>query len=290
MKGLRIIKAHIWRETLTSALERASFSLRGDVLDKFRKILSSFDNELSRDLMSILLENSRISFDGKVPICQDTGYVQIYVRLGNKVVLDFDVQEETNRVVAEFYVSRKLRKSMMDSVHKTNTGNNMPAFLDFEFFLGDWVEGVVQIKGGGSENSTKLRMMLPTSSIEDVIDWVVEELVEIGSKSCPPMLIGVGIGGNSEEALSMSRRALLYRIGEFSDGILGWAEKEIIRKVNEVGVGMAGMGVGPTVLSAKILTKPCHIATMPVALSVMCNAVRQANFRIGGGSGGGEND
>lgn len=268
------------RESLRAAIIRANFHLRGDLQDYFVDFTSRVTNEQAESVR-VYLENSRLAREEKRGLCQDTGYVQIYLTLGNQVVFDFDFQSVCDEVVAEVYDEFSLRKSLAKSVSRENTKKNTPAFINVELTNGNEFSVQLLLKGGGSENVTRAAMLLPTLSQNELIDWFVESVSLAGAKACPPYILGIGIGGTLEKAVGMSKKMLLQTM---QNAEMNETEAEIaatvMEKSNRLSIGFQGLKFGETVIGAVAREMPCHIATLPVALSIGCNSVRQAEFSL----------
>lgn len=279
---MRIISEVDFVRAFTESLVRANFELREDMTEHFRALSGQLLSQPEAGAVAgIFLQNVELAKNENRAICQDTGYVQVYIEFGNEVQIPFSLSKTINRTIAEVYDRNRLRKSIAGSVDRKNTGDNTPAFIHYDFVDGDTFHVQLMLKGGGSENVTKAGYLLPTAGTEQMVDWVSEAVKSAGAKGCPPYLLGVGIGGTLEKALHYSKRLLLNRIGESrmneEEAALAAA---MLAKTNLLKIGFQGMGFGQTVLSVQVKTIPCHIATLPIAVSIGCNAVRQGEFRL----------
>ncbi|NPV02134.1 MAG: fumarate hydratase [Brevinematales bacterium] len=263
------------------ALVHASFNLRPDVLAYFKRLRDEAAQDIQKETVNIFIDNSITACAEKRGVCQDTGYVQLYLRIGADTLIDCDLQESADRMTAEVYSSMFLRASIADPITRRNTETNTPVFVHTETGGAEGLDGHIMIKGGGSENLTRTAALLPTLGKDDIAGWAIEQVLAAGSKGCPPYLVGVGIGGTFEKAVHWSKRVLLRTIGE--EG-MSPEEREIAgmikAEVNRKGKGFQGMRFAETVMDVQVRTNPCHIATLPVAVSIGCNAVRQARFII----------
>lgn len=278
---MKIVTEAEYSSKLKNALIEANFNLREDIRDYLSALREKINDPDRKASVEIFVENAACAAKENRAVCQDTGYVELFVDLGGDVRLEFDLRETTGRVVAEVYDAYKLRKSIAHPVTRLNTKTNAPAFLDVELTVGDTFKVSVLLKGGGSENSAKAGFLLPTDGEDRIVDWVVDHVRAVGSKSCPPYLIGVAVGGTLAESAKASKKLLLERMGSHSgDEIERRLEEKILTKTNELPIGFQGLRFGETVLSVRVKAIPCHIATLPIAVAIGCNAVRQVEFEI----------
>ncbi|MGC8765615.1 MAG: fumarate hydratase [Brevinematia bacterium] len=264
-----------------AALSEAHFKLRDDIKDFFLTLKENLSSENERKIVNIFIENFMIAEDEKRALCQDTGYLQLFVEIGRDVKLEFDIQSTADEITADFYTKNYLRSSLIHPLTKQNTGNNTPVFVDYLITEGDKLRVDILVKGGGSENATRTRLLLPALQQKKIEDIIVEEIKALGSKACPPYILGICIGGNLEKALYQSKRLLLYKTYEnpMSEEEISLAES-LKDKLNRLPIGFQGLKFGPTVIDLKLKILPSHIATLPLAISVGCNSVRQASFVI----------
>lgn len=278
---MRVISRGDFEEAFRNALTQAGFQLREDILAYLNDLKKSSQDDSQKKMIDIYLDNARIACEESRGICQDTGYVQVYIKQGYSVSFDFNPETLINSIVAEVYESNQLRKSMAHPLTRENTGNNTPAFVNIEYANDETLELTIMLKGGGSENVTRSGLLLPTTNEESIVDWVTQAVSNAGAKACPPYLIGVGIGGSLEKALSISKRQLLWSLDE--DGMDERERRlsvEIMRRLNDLPIGFQGLKFGDTAMAVKLKTLPCHIATLPIAVSIGCNVVRQASIII----------
>jgi len=264
---------------MEEALHTAHFSLRPDVVQYFETWKQRLPEQAQR-IVDIYQENALIARQEERALCQDTGYVQVYLYHG-RVCVDFPLQATIEEVVRSFYTRYHLRMSLAHPITRENTGDNTPVFITTEWTETHTLEGVVLVKGGGSENVTRSRLFLPTDGRERIEEWIEEEMRQIGSKGCPPYLLGVGIGGTLEKAVSMSKQMLVKPIGYVSPDPLAYEiARRLKQRINALPTGFQGLGFGETVMDVFVRILPCHIATLPVAFSVGCNSVRQGHFSL----------
>lgn len=237
----------------------------------------------AREVLDLLVENTRVAARQGLPLCQDTGMVVVFAEVGEEVCLRGSLQAAVDAGVAEAYRHGYLRPSVLaDPLRRdSNTGDNTPAILHWEQVPGDRLTLHVAAKGGGSENQSALWLLSPSQGREGIVGGIVERICEAGGRPCPPLVLGVGLGGNFETAPLLAKKALFRPLGQPSpDPALADLEQEILQRVNETGVGPLGLGGDTTALAVHVLSAPCHLATLPVALNVQCHAARHATVVI----------
>jgi fumarate hydratase subunit alpha len=256
---------------------RANTHLPEDIEAKLRKSLETETSNLGRILLGQLIQNSDLAKETGLPICQDTGIAVVFVEFGNDVHFGFDVTDAINEGVARGYKDGYLRKSMLvNALDRRNTGDNTPAVIHFEPVTGETLKITVLPKGGGSENASRIAMLTPAQGKSGVIEFVTDIVRHNGPKSCPPLVIGVGLGGSFEECAYLAKKALISSTPpEFME-----LTKEILDACNKTNIGVNGLGGSTTVLDVKILGTGCHIATMPVAVNICCHACRHAEGEL----------
>ncbi|MBT9175357.1 MAG: L(+)-tartrate dehydratase subunit alpha [candidate division WS2 bacterium] len=228
-------------------------------------------------MLQQLLENARIAREEAVPICQDTGSAVVFVEVGQEVhIVDGLLRDAIDAGVAKGYTEGYLRASMLSHpLNRKNTGNNTPAVIYTELVPGDNIKITVVPKGGGSENMSSLKMLKPSDGVEGVKNFVVEAVRQAGSNPCPPIVIGVGIGGTFEQVALLAKKALLRPIFEHSSNPdNAKLEQELLESVNNTGIGPQGLGGRITALWVNVETFPAHIASLPVAININCHACR----------------
>ena len=264
----------------------ANMYLPEDVAESLRKARAAEKLGRAQSLYDEIIENAKLAADKYMPICQDCGMAVLFIELGQDLHVEGgDLEEAVNEGVRRAYREGYLRKSVVRDplADRRNTGDNTPAVIHWKIVPGNAIDITITPKGMGSENMSRIFMLKPADGAEGVVRSVVETVREAGSNPCPPIVIGVGIGGNFETAPLAAKEALLVPCG-VRNPIEYYAklEEEILREVNKLGIGPSGCGGTVTVLDAHIVTKPTHIAGMPVAVNICCHALRHAHGRIEG--------
>jgi fumarate hydratase subunit alpha len=252
--------------------------LPDDVKAALRSALEKEESPLGREILQVILDNHDIAENGNMPICQDTGAAIVFLEVGQEVHLTGGALEDAvNEGVRQGYRDGYLRKSMVGDpvLKRKNTTDNTPAIIYTRIVPGDKVRITFAPKGGGAENMSEVRMMTAADGIEGVKDFVVDRVSRSGGNPCPPIVVGVGIGGSFERSALLAKEALMRPIGEPNpDPEFDLVEKELLRRINNLGIGPQGLGGRTTALAVHIRTVPCHIASMPVAVNVQCHASR----------------
>ncbi|OGP88520.1 MAG: fumarate hydratase [Deltaproteobacteria bacterium RBG_16_48_10] len=253
-----------------------------DVLQAFDRALEKEESPLGIEILRELKENARIARDEKVPICQDTGFAVIFVELGQDVhLVGGNLKEAIFEGVRQGYRDGYLRKSICHPFTRVNTGDNTPAIIHTEIVPGEKVKITVAPKGGGSENMSRVTMLAPSEGIEGIKRFIVQRVKESGSNPCPPTIVGVGIGGNFEQAALLAKKSLLRPLGSRNpDPELEKLESETLTEINKLGIGPQGLGGRTTSLAVHILMMPCHIASFPLAVNIQCHAQRHKEVVI----------
>ena len=262
---------------------QANIELSPDMRLAMERACETETDSLGKKVLSQLSENSRIAKDELIPICQDTGMAVVFLEVGQDVHLTRGgLTEAVNAGIAKGYTEGYLRKSVVgDPLLRVNTGDNTPAVIHTEIVPGDQVRITLAPKGFGSENMSRLFMLKPSDGIEGVKKAVLEAVREAGPNACPPLVIGVGIGGTFEKAAELSKRALLVPVGERSDKPhIAFLEEELLGMINALGIGPAGLGGRTTALDIHILTYPTHIAGLPAAVNLCCHVNRHVTKTI----------
>jgi fumarate hydratase subunit alpha len=254
----------------------ASFELSPAVTEKLRRAAEEETSPTGRAVFAELLENARIAREERVPMCQDTGLAVVFVEVGQDCLLtDGGLVDAVNEGVRSAYEGGYLRKSCCDPFSRANTRDNTPAIVHTSVVPGDRVKIVAMPKGGGSENCSALKMLSPSQGIEGVREFVLDTVRAAGPNPCPPVIVGVGIGGNFETSALLSKEALMVPLGERNgDPRVAELETELLRLANESGIGPGGYGGRITALDVHVKMLPCHIASLPVAVNIQCHAHR----------------
>ena len=262
----------------------ANYYIGEDITDKLKEFSKTEKSETAKEVLSILLENYELAAKEKMPSCQDTGIAVVFVKIGQDIhLVGGDFIEAINEGVRQGYKDGYLRKSMVDDpiIERKITNDNTPAMIYTDIVPGDKLEITIAPKGGGSENMSEVKMMKAADGIEGVIDFVVDRVRRSGGNPCPPIIVGVGLGGNFKQSALLAKKSLLRNLNEENSNPK-WAkvEAEILEKINNLGIGPQGLGGNTTALAVHILAKPCHIATMPVAVNIQCHAARHKSVII----------
>ncbi len=268
------------RDAVEGLCLKANFELRKDILDALRSALKRETTRRAKGILKTLIENARIAKKGSLAICQDTGMVFVHLEIGQDVRLTGgNLCKAINDGVREAYSKGYLRKSVVsDHFSRANTKTNTPAVIVTEIVDGDRIRIIVSPKGFGSENNSRIKMLTPTASIEDMKNFIIGVAEEAGPDACPPFVLGVGIGGTFEMASGLAKRALLKPIDRVNpDKHLARLEKELVEEINSLGIGPMALGGKTTVLGVNILEYPTHIAGFPVAVNMSCHATRSAS-------------
>jgi len=272
---------------ITDAVEKmcmeANYFLGNDVLNKLKEAKDEEVSPVGKSVIDQILQNHEIARNEEVPMCQDTGLVVIFLEVGTEVNFQGDIYEAIQEGVRRGYSRGFLRKSIVKHpLDRVNTKDNTPAVIHTKLVPNsDKVKIIVAPKGGGSENMSLVKMLKPADGVEGVKDLVVETIKNAGGNPCPPIVVGVGIGGSFEKAALLAKEALMRDINDVNENeIEAKLEEELLELVNNTGVGPMGMGGIKTALSVKVKTYPCHIASLPVAININCHAARHKEMEI----------
>ena len=237
---------------------------------------------LGKEVLDKIIENATLAKEKRLPVCQDTGLSQVFLTIGSEVWFEGDIYEAVNEGVRRAYCGGYLRKSVVrHPLDRVNTKDNTPAIVHIKIVPGDIFKIDVAPKGGGSENMSAVKMMIPADGEKGIIDFVLDTVLSAGGKPCPPIIVGVAIGGSFEKCALLAKEALLREIDDESDDeIARGLEKKLLEKINDTGVGPMGFGGTKTCLAVKVNVHPCHIASMPVAISIQCHAARHKSCLI----------
>jgi fumarate hydratase subunit alpha len=255
----------------------ANYELEKDVLDAIGKGLEREESPVGKEILAQLLENAEIAKSEKMPICQDTGLTVVFLEIGQEVrITGGNLEAAIDEGVRKGYTEGYLRKSVLgDPLKRVNTKDNTPAVVHVRIVPGDSFRIWVVPKGGGSENMSKIAMLKPADGVEGVKKFVLETVRTASANPCPPIVVGIGVGGTFEQCALNAKRALLRSIGsKHADSFYAELEKELLERVNDIGVGPQGLGGRITALAVHIEVAPCHIASLPVAVNINCHAAR----------------
>ena len=280
---MREIHSNIIKQKTKALLLDANYHLSKDVKKKIEEYKEKENNENAKDILNIILENVDLAAKKEVAICQDTGMCVVFLQIGQEVIITGDyIEDAINEAVREAYEEGYLRKSVVrDPLDRVNTKDNTPAIIHYEIVKGDKIKISVMPKGFGSENMGALKMLKPSDGVEGVKEFVIQTVKDAGPNPCPPIIVGIGIGGTMEKAVYLSKKALLRNMDNSNDNpYYGELEKELLNSINELGIGPQGLGGITTALGVKIETYPTHIAGLPVAINITCHASRHKEVII----------
>ena len=274
---MRIINIKEIIKTVKELSIEANYYLPDDIKEAIEKAEKNEKWPIANNILNKIIENSHIAAREKIPICQDTGMACVFVDIGQDVhIIGGNLEEAINEGVRQGYEEGFLRKSVVkDPLHRVNTNDNTPALIYYNIVPGDKVKIIVSPKGFGSENMSRIVMLKTSDGLEGVKNFVLETVRIAGPNPCPPIVIGIGIGGNFDKVAYLAKKALLRYVNEKNvDEFYGNLEKELLEEVNKIGIGPQGFGGKTTALALNIETYPTHIAGLPVAVNINCHATR----------------
>jgi len=275
---MRTVKAGSITEAVSRLFKQANYELDGDVLAALERARQDEESPQGREVIDTILKNAAVASDEGLPLCQDCGIAVVFLELGQDLnIVGGDLNDAVNEGVRRAYNQGYLRKSMVSRPFsdRLNTGDNTPAVIHTDIVPGDKLKITVMPKGGGAENMARLGILLPASGRQGVVEFVISAVEEAWSKPCPPVIVGVGIGGTAEKAMALAKKALLRRVGEPApDAETAGLEKEILEKVNNLGIGPMGYGGRITALAVHVESFPAHITALPVAVNLQCHSAR----------------
>jgi fumarate hydratase subunit alpha len=275
-----MIMRDIHVDEISEVIERlfidANYDLPEDVVRRFNEGLAQEKSPVGKEVFQELLVNARLAKDERIPICQDTGLAITFLEIGQDAhVVGGTLDDAVSEGVRRAYKKGYLRKSVCDPFTRKNTGDNTPPILHVKVVAGERIRIVVMPKGGGSENYSEVRMLVPSDGVEGVKKFVLDMVSKAGANPCPPITVGVGIGGNFETCALLSKEALMLPFGvRNTDPFLKELELSMLADVNALGIGPEGYGGTVTALDVHIKAQPCHIASLPVAVNIQCHAHR----------------
>lgn len=263
--------------TIKSMIIETTKTLDKSVVDKLVFAYDHEHNPLAKNVLSKIIENQEIAKSENIPLCQDTGVVVCFIEIGRDLVFDYDLTDAINEGVRKGYVEGFLRKSIVKHpLNRINTLDNTPAIIHYDFIPGSQLVIHLAPKGGGSENMSTLKMLSPSDGREGIIQFVLDTIRNAGGRPCPPIIVGIGIGGNFEHVAYLAKKAIFRHIDDESpveeDRLL---EIELLERINQLDVGPMGLGGDTTALAVKVNSAPCHIASLPVAINLQCHSARK---------------
>ncbi len=255
----------------------ASTDLGEDVIKAVEEAKKKEESPVGKSILDQITENAKIAKNEQAPMCQDTGLAVLFCELGQDLhITGGDFQEALNEGIRRGYKDGYLRKSVLgDPIERKNTGDNTPAVIHTEIVPGDKLKIIMAPKGGGSENMSEVKMMKPSDGIDGVRQFVLERVLKSGGNPCPPIIVGVGIGGTFEKCAYLAKKALLREVGDrHPNKFYADLELELLDKINKLGIGPQGLGGTTTALDVHVEVHPCHIASLPAAVNTQCHAAR----------------
>ena len=274
-------------EEITDTVEKicidANYNLGDDLVVSLQNALNEEESPLGKEVIAQILENAEIGKSEQVPVCQDTGFAVVFVEIGQEVAIEGQsLQEAINEGVRRGYKNGYLRKSIVKSpLDRVNTGDNTPAVIHTDIVPGDKLKITFIAKGGGCENMSRTAMLTPAQGRNGVIDFVVNTVKDAGANPCPPIIVGVGLGGTFEYVTLLSKKAILRPVGSHNkDSNTANLEADLLEEINKLGIGPQGFGGKITALAVHVETYPCHIASLPVAVNIECHSHRPKSIVI----------
>ena len=279
---MREIQAELLTNTVAQMCIRANYDLPRDVLRQLQSAQAAEPWPAAQEILRQILENAELAAANAQPICQDTGMACVFVELGHDVHIDGDLTTAVNEGVRRGYEKAYLRKSITaDPLQRVNTGDNTPAFLTVHLVPGDGCQITVAPKGAGSENMSRLTMLKPADGVQGVKDFVLDTVKQAGANPCPPIILGIGIGGSFDHCAALAKQALLRPLDVPNpDPYYAALEKELLDAINATGFGPQGFGGATTCLGVAIEQKPTHVACLPVAVNISCHVTRRASCTL----------
>ncbi len=276
MKTISADKIH---KAIVDMIAHSSTVLEHDVYNALKKGYERETHEASKEIFRQLLDNADYAAESKLPLCQDCGTAIFFVERGENVQIDLQGKASLNEVInaamIEAYDTAYLRKSMCDPISRKNTTDNSPAVIHTDNVAGDVLKISFLAKGGGSENMSRVTMLSPSQGLDGVRKFVIERVAEAGPNPCPPIVVGIGIGGTFESVGILAKKALMRPLEDVNpDPQLQALEAEYLERINKLGIGPMGLGGKTTALAVKIATAPCHIASLPLAVNIQCHSIR----------------
>lgn len=273
---MRELDLSLVTKNVRDMLIEACSCLDDSVINCLKCAINKEESPLGKEIIGKIVENDILAKNENLPLCQDTGIVVAFVEIGSEVFFKGDIYEAINEGVRLAYTEGYLRKSVVGHpLNRINTKDNTPAITHIKIVPGDKVKITVAPKGGGSENMSLVKMLIPADGIPGIKKLVLDTVFNAGGKPCPPIIVGLGIGGDLEKSALLAKEALMRPIDdESSDPYAKELERELLKEINDLGVGPMGFGGTVTCLAVKVNCYPCHIASLPVAINIQCHASR----------------
>lgn len=270
---------NLLEQKIAEAIEYISCNMESSCRAALEKAREGEENPTARFALDVMCDNADIAAKNGFPVCQDTGMAVVFLYVGRELKLDGDIYKAVNDGVRRGY--KMLRKSVLDPVTRVNTGDNTPAVIHTQIVEGEKIRVEIMLKGFGSENMSKVYMLNPAQGLEEAKRLIIDSVAQAGSNPCPPVIVGVGLGGTLEKACELSKHALFRKLGSSNpDPELDNLEKYLLGEINKLGVGAQGFGGNTTALGVFIEKYPTHISSLPVAVNMLCHCSRAASFEI----------
>lgn len=279
---MRVIECQKITNAVKEMCISSNYNVDESLLKKLQKASIEEESKLGKSIINEIIENDIYAKKNMQPMCQDTGIVVVFLEIGYDVKFDGDIYDAINKGISEGYNLGYLRKSVVrHPIDRVNTNDNTPAIIHTKLVAGDKLKIKISPKGAGSENMSKIAMLKPADGINGVKDFVLDTIFNAKGNPCPPIIVGIGIGGNFEKSALLAKEALLRDLDdESSDPISNKLENELLDEINRLGIGPMGLGGTQTALAVKVNTYPCHIASLPVAVNIQCHAHRHMEVEL----------
>ncbi len=280
---MRNIDVKVITDAVKALAIDANSNIGKSFIDELREALKKEKSEIGKNVLEQIIENDTIAMENKEPMCQDTGMVVVFVELGYDVhITGGDLYDAINQGIREAYHEGLLRKSVAKHpITRGNTNDNTPGVIHVKLVPGNHIKITLAPKGGGSENMSLVKMLVPSDGVEGIKKLVLHTIFYAGGKPCPPLVVGIGLGGNLEKSALLAKEAIMRDLKDESpDPVIAKLEKELLDEINQLGVGPMGFGGTTTALAVKINSYPCHIASLPVAINLQCHASRHKDITI----------
>ena len=280
--NMREINAKQITDAVSDLCMKANFDIPDDVINVIKKAYQEEPSPQGKDVLKQIIDNDEIAHNEQVPMCQDTGLAVFFVELGQDAHITGGLLNDAiNDGVRKGYKDGYLRKSTCNPFTRKNVGDNTPSIIHVEVVPGDKVKIIMAAKGGGSENMSRVMMMKPSDGLEGIKKYIIDRVRESGSNPCPPIIVGVGIGGTFERSALIAKKSLLRPLGTPNpDPELDKLEKELLTSINKLGIGPMGLGGRTTALAVHVIVEPCHIASLPLAVNIQCHSARHKEITI----------
>ena len=280
---MRNLDVSLIRDAVKKLAMDANYDIGNSFINRLRKALKNEKSEIGKNVLEQIIENDEIAKEHREPMCQDTGLVVLFLEIGYDVhLVGGDLYDAINQGVRDAYHEGYLRKSVVrHPLDRINTNDNTPAVIHTKYVQGNQVKILLAPKGAGSENMSLVKMLVPSDGIEGIKKLVLHTIFYAGGKPCPPLIVGIGLGGNLEKAALLAKEAVFMDLDEINpDPMLAKLEKELLDDINQLGVGPMGFGGSTTALAVRIQSYPCHIASLPVAINLQCHASRHKEIIV----------